>query len=49
MHVDFNNGTCTITSDNTISFDSALAFNEESVKYEEQKKQEMIQTLMNKK
>ena len=49
MHVDFNNGTCTITSDNTISFDSALAFNEESVKYEKQKKQEMIHTLMNKK
>lgn len=48
MHVDFNNGTCTITSDNTISFDSALAFNEESVKYEKQKKQEMIHTLMTK-
>lgn len=48
MHVDFNNGTCTITYDNSISFDSALAYNEESVKYDTERKKEMVQSLRRK-
>lgn len=39
----FNNGTCTVNTDNVIDFDSALEYNEYAQEEEEKKKRKMIQ------
>ena len=43
----FDNGTCTIKSDNVIEFDDALSYNEYADEKEEKIKKEMLNTIKN--
>ena len=42
----FNNGTCTVSTDNVIDFDSALQYNEYAQNENEKKKRQLVKQAM---